>query len=66
MMQDQLDRSKAETEGILRMKEKVEGILEGLGQANLAESNDINMDGTNTTDKDVEKSIWDELEKEFS
>lgn len=37
MMEDQLARSRAETEGVLKMKEKVEGILEGLG--------DIKVDG---------------------
>ena len=31
MMQDQLERSRAETKGIREMKGKVEAILEGLG-----------------------------------
>ncbi|RDW75460.1 hypothetical protein BP6252_06602 [Coleophoma cylindrospora] len=66
MMQDQLDRSRAETEGIMRMKEKVEGILEGLGETKLPESDDTKMDGTDAMEEDIGKGIWDELEKEFS
>ncbi|RAL67134.1 hypothetical protein DID88_007912 [Monilinia fructigena] len=34
---DQLDRSRAETEGIMKMKEKVEGLLEGFSQVNFAD-----------------------------
>jgi len=62
MMQDQLDRSRAETQGIRDMKEKVEGILEGLSQAKLVET-----DGevVSKVKKEEGEEIWDVLEKEF-
>ncbi|KAF8850113.1 MED7-domain-containing protein [Acephala macrosclerotiorum] len=63
MMQDQLDKSRAETQGIREMKAKVEGILEGLSQAKLAEFAEMNGKGGQD---DLEgKDVWDELEKEF-
>jgi len=63
MMQDQLERSRAETQGVQEMKEKVEGILEGLSQAKLAEQEERDK-----SDDEVEeegKDVWDCLEKEF-
>ena len=66
MMQDQLERSKAETEGILNMKEKVEGILEGLGQAKLAEIDLPEDEIMEEPEEEAGKVVWDELEKEFS
>ncbi|KAE8445081.1 hypothetical protein EG329_013796 [Mollisiaceae sp. DMI_Dod_QoI] len=63
MMQDQLDKSRAETQGIKDMKEKVEGILEGLSQAKLAEIVESNTQGDEV---ELEgKEVWDELQKEF-
>lgn len=65
MMQDQLDKSRAETDGIRKMKAKVEGILEGLSQAKLVETTDGKVD--NGRDENIEegRDVWDELEKEF-
>jgi mediator of RNA polymerase II transcription subunit 7 len=62
MMQDQLDRSRAETQGIREMKEKVESILEGLSQAKLAEDA-----GEAVTEKQREEGaeVWEVLEREF-
>ncbi|KAL3421646.1 hypothetical protein PVAG01_05802 [Phlyctema vagabunda] len=65
MMQDQLDKSRAETEGIMKMKEKVEGILEGLGQAKLAKKEDATMNGTGD-EQAIERDIWAELDQEFA
>lgn len=68
MMQDQLDKSRAETAGILAMKEKVEGILEGLSQAKLAEVSEESILNTAESKEDLEedgKEVWDELEREF-
>ncbi|KAF4631140.1 hypothetical protein G7Y89_g6993 [Cudoniella acicularis] len=64
MMQDQLEKSRAETEGIMKMKAKVEGILEGLGQAKLAEMKNGKLDG-DCDNFEEGRDIWDELEKEF-
>jgi mediator of RNA polymerase II transcription subunit 7 len=62
MMQNQLDRSRAETQGIMEMKEKVEVILEGLSQAKLKED-----EHTEGGEKKVEegRDIWEALEKEY-
>ena len=63
MMQTQLERSRSETQGIREMKLKVEGILEGLSQAKLAEV-DEKKDGGK---EDVEegRDVWEALEREF-
>ena len=62
MMQTQLERSRSETQGIREMKLKVEGILEGLSQAKLAEVDEKKDSG----EEEVEgRDVWDVLEKEF-
>jgi len=63
MMQDQVERSRAETRGIREMKEKVETILEGLSQANV---DDTSGDVVRETLPEEGADIWEELEKEFS
>ncbi len=63
MMQDQVERSRAETRGIREMKEKVETILEGLSQAKL---DDTSGDVVRETLPEEGADIWEELEKEFS
>lgn len=61
MMQDQLEKTRAETRGIWEMKEKVDGILAGLGNAKLAE--DEGKKGQEEVEEGAD--IWGELEKEF-
>ena len=66
MMQSQLDQSRKETQGIREMKTKVEGILEGLGQAKLASSEDVTV----VVDEKVGvleegRDVWEELESMF-
>jgi mediator of RNA polymerase II transcription subunit 7 len=63
MMQNQLDRSRAETEGIREMKEKVEGILEGLSQAKLAEEKE--KEGSSGEVVDDGRDVWEVLDREF-
>lgn len=63
MMQDQLERSRAETKGIREMKGKVDGILEGLGQAKL-------VDWEKKKEEVVEemeegRDVWEGMEREF-
>lgn len=68
MMQDQLDRSKAETEGILRMKTQAESILEELGKKGLAEiehNGEVMSIDEGTEEEDVSHDVWRELRKEF-
>lgn len=66
MMEEQLKRSNAEIEGIERMKQKVEEILIGLGQAKLADGiSDDKTDPQTEGEDDEDMAIWDELEKEF-
>jgi mediator of RNA polymerase II transcription subunit 7 len=68
MMQDQLDRSRAETEGILKMKAQVENVLEGLGQKSLVEKQegaDLPPTGAEEDEQDVSHDIWRALRKEF-
>ena len=62
MMQNQLDRSRAETQGIMEMKQKVEGILEGLSQAKLKEE-EHREDEKEKVDEG--RDIWEALEKEY-
>lgn len=61
LMQDQLEKSRAETQKIREMKQKVEGILEGLGKDGLVEDEKKNV----VEDVDEEKEVWEVLEREF-
>jgi mediator of RNA polymerase II transcription subunit 7 len=68
MMQDQLDKSKAETLGIKAMKEKVEGILVGLGEMQVVGKEEDTIMGEDIAvnqEADEGKDVWDELEREF-
>lgn len=67
MMEAQLARSKAETKGIEDMKAKVEGILAGLGQANMGseEVEEYKDDKKNIEDYNGVKEVWDELHREY-
>jgi mediator of RNA polymerase II transcription subunit 7 len=63
MMQTQLERSRAETQGIREMKMKVEGILEGLSQAKLAEVKENEERGNEVVEEG--RDVWEALEREF-
>jgi mediator of RNA polymerase II transcription subunit 7 len=68
MMQDQLERSKGETEGILKMKAQVEAVLEGLGKNGLVEKEEgAEAPRTETVQEevDVAEDVWEELQREF-
>ena len=68
MMEDQLERSNRETEGIMEMKKKVEGVIQGLGQVDVADTGTPSTpiaDGETTARAAREINAWDELEKEF-
>ncbi|KAG4032868.1 hypothetical protein MFRU_006g03290 [Monilinia fructicola] len=65
MMQDQLDRSRAETEGIMKMKEKVEGLLESFGQVNFADDEIFNSQVHENIIEDDGKDVWEQLDLEF-
>jgi mediator of RNA polymerase II transcription subunit 7 len=65
MMQDQLDKSKAETEGIMKMKKKAEGILEGLSQVKLAEEDVSGDEIIEAADDGDGKDVWDKLDREY-
>jgi mediator of RNA polymerase II transcription subunit 7 len=67
MMQDQLDRSKSETEGILRMKAEVEGLLEGLGAAKLVDLEKLSGEEEEATDAANEdgRDVWEEVWNAF-
>jgi hypothetical protein len=64
MMQAQLERSRAETQGIREMKMKVEGILEGLSQAKLAEEKEKEKE-ENGEDVVEGRDVREVLEGEF-
>lgn len=72
MMSDQLERSRAETNGIYKIKKEVEGVLEGLEKAGLEEKDDSTMTGIDNTAADLittkkeGQDIWEELYREFS
>ncbi|PMD65740.1 MED7-domain-containing protein [Hyaloscypha bicolor E] len=63
MMQTQLERSRAETQGIREMKMKVEGILEGLSHAKLAEEKENEESGNEVVED--RRDVWEALEREF-
>jgi len=64
MMEEQLDRSKEETEGIERIKGKVERVLEGLGRAKLAYGDEkVAVEGEKHERE--EGGAWGELVEEF-
>ncbi|RFU30201.1 hypothetical protein B7463_g6140, partial [Scytalidium lignicola] len=65
LMQDQLDRSKTEIDGIMKMKEKVEGVLDGLAQTKIVDSTVARDESSIEIVSDSVKDVWDELEKEF-
>lgn len=65
MMEEQLRRSKDETEGIERMKAKVEGILEGLGQAKSSCELEDATEQKAVKSNVAEDAIWDELAIQF-
>ncbi|QSZ35958.1 hypothetical protein DSL72_007080 [Monilinia vaccinii-corymbosi] len=65
MMQDQLDRSRAETEGIMKMKEKVEGLLEGFSQIKFADEDIVGSEIQEDSIEDDEKDVWEQLDLEF-
>ena len=65
MMQDQLDKSRAETEGIMKMKEKVEGMLEGFGEIKLGDEANTNSQEHENVIEDDGKDIWEQLDLEF-
>ena len=64
MMQDQLERSRAETEGILRMKREVEGLLEGLGSAKLGEREEGKV-GVEDEVEEEGRDVWEEVWRRF-
>jgi len=66
MMKEQLERSRAETESIMKMKAEVEDILKGLVKIEVAKEDQIN--GAVVEDKEIVdgRNIWEELEREFS
>ncbi|KAG9243738.1 MED7 protein-domain-containing protein [Calycina marina] len=72
MMEDQLERSKAETACIYKVKREVESVLEGLGKAGLEEIDDtmavdVAATAENTKlDEEDGQDIWDELYREFN
>ncbi|OBT63449.1 hypothetical protein VE03_07160 [Pseudogymnoascus sp. 23342-1-I1] len=67
MMEAQLARSKAETDGIESMKTKVEGILAGLGQVNIVreEAEEYKDSKKDLEEYDGAKDIWAELHSEY-
>ncbi|KAI9834040.1 MAG: hypothetical protein M1819_003325 [Sarea resinae] len=69
MMEEQLERSRRETEGVRQIKEKVERILEELGKgADVSDEGMISGRSERTQAErrvDEQRRIWEALEKEF-
>lgn len=68
MMQDQLDKSKAETEGILKMKGEIDSLLQGLDKLGLAERQET-LEAAGGVPKsgvdDDGKDTWEVLSRDF-
>ncbi|EPE25331.1 Mediator hinge subcomplex-like protein [Glarea lozoyensis ATCC 20868] len=62
MMEEQLERSRAETRGIREGKEKVEVILEGLGKVKMGE--EVVEGGEEVREEGWD--VWEELDREFA
>ncbi|CZT07695.1 related to MED7-member of RNA Polymerase II transcriptional regulation mediator complex [Rhynchosporium agropyri] len=65
MMQDQLDRSRAETKAIGEMKGKVEALLEGLSEMSGNEPGLEEIRGEEKAVVEEGRDVWEELEREF-
>jgi mediator of RNA polymerase II transcription subunit 7 len=67
MMEDQLERSKSEIEGIERMKIKVEGILVGFEPPKLANGDDEGQEASDPNQRSYvdDEAVWAELMSEF-
>lgn len=65
MMQEQVERSRRETQGIREVRVRVEGVIEGLGRGKVVGVVDgsVEMDGDGVVEG---RDVWEELEKEFS
>ncbi|KAI9886101.1 MAG: adenylosuccinase ade13 [Watsoniomyces obsoletus] len=70
MMQQQLQRSRAETEGIRRMKKRVEEVLEGIAKNAEQVVNERTLDGHMDDDRTPEememeeqRSVWEALQR---
>lgn len=63
MMRDQLDRTNAETEGIMKMKAEVEDVLDGLDKI------EVQPGGKDDEARDVcsdeDRETWEFLDREF-
>jgi len=66
MMQDQLEKSRKETQGIREVKERVEGVIEGLGKLKLAEFENGKVGQGEVEVVEDGRDVWETLEKEFS
>lgn len=68
LMEEQVEKAKAETEGIYAMKMKVEDVLDGLKEMKIPEMESVPTVVTNAVPKEkVENGYdaWDELSKAF-
>jgi mediator of RNA polymerase II transcription subunit 7 len=65
-MQSQLDRTRAETDGIRDVKEKVERILEGLGSLKVDDDAANDVEDTLKTTRDHDREVWQGLVDQYS
>lgn len=69
LMEDRLERSRSETEGIRRMKAKVEEVLSNLGQSDPVDGEvkvvDVLQENGVAAHDGTSSAIWDDLRKEF-
>jgi len=65
MMQDQLEKSRKETEGIREVRERVEGVIEGLGKLKMADFGNGKIGKGKVEIVEEGRDVWETLEKEF-
>lgn len=70
MMEDQLERKKAEVEGIRKMRDKIDDMLDGLGQEGLERAGEGNtaeivQPSQAERARQAQKEIWHALEEEL-
>jgi len=70
MMEDQLEKKKAEVEGIKRMKQKIDDILTGLGKNALELANGMDAESTRQPSpeekrKEDQRRMWHVLNEEL-
>lgn len=65
MMEDQLEKSNAEIDGIAKIKAETEAVLAGLENISIEDTSDMTNGKAVEPEYDEGRAIWEQLEREF-